>query len=195
MNYAENRAWTELQKWIEKQGFTVFGTLKFTDGLMAGDVRAEKIVCAYFNALDRAYFGNAVDNVGMRHKRLVFKHLGTSGTNLHYHFLAKPSTDASLFSKLARQQWAKMSSWTIGADDTKIGPVCSNKAASSYVLHEYAKLGADCICLPASSLNSPARNPLSYRNLAQLRRLLSLQEYVAAKFVGSEDEDNALCWT
>ncbi len=195
MNYADNKTWKELQKWIEEQSFSVFGTLKFTDGFVVGDARAEKIVCAYLNALDRVYFGNAVDNVGMRHKRLVFKHLGTSGSNLHYHFLAKPSTDASLFSKLARQQWARMSSWTIGADETKIGPVCCNKAASTYVLHEYAELGADCICLPASSLNSPARNPLNYRNLAQLRRLLSLQELAATKFVGGEDEDGALCWT
>jgi len=194
MNYVDNDAWRQLRGWIGKQGFTVFGTIKFTDGSIAGDARGEKIVCAYFNALDRAYFGNAVDNVGMRHKRLVFKHFGQSGTNLHYHFLAKPSTDPKLYAELARQQWAKMGSWTMGANDTLIEPIRNNDAASAYVLHEYAKQGADCICLSASSLKSPTRNPRNYRNLAQLRRLLNLQVWGASENEHNADEDDALCW-
>lgn len=68
MNYVDNEAWQQLRGWIAEQGFTIFGTIKFTDGTIARDTRGEKIVCAYFNALDRAYFGNAGDNVGMRHK-------------------------------------------------------------------------------------------------------------------------------
>jgi hypothetical protein len=44
----------------------------------------EKLVQQFFCALDRAYYGNAVTNVGMRHDRIVFKHMGTSQQNLHY---------------------------------------------------------------------------------------------------------------
>ncbi|WP_170381169.1 hypothetical protein [Ruegeria atlantica] len=192
MNYADNKAWHQLRHWIEQQGFTVFGTLKFFDGTATNEARGEQTVRNCLNALDRAYYGKAVENVGMRHKRLVFKHLGTSGANLHYHFLAKPNSNPKLYAELARLQWAKMNKWTISAEETQIDAVRSNKAASAYVLHEYGKLGADSICLSASSLNPPPRNPLSYRNLAQLRRLLRLHDLGAVDFDWSADECNAL---
>lgn len=192
MNYADIKAWQQLQCWIEQQGFTVFGTLKFFDGTATDEARGEQTVRNCLSALDRAYYGKAVENVGMRHKRLVFKHLGTSGTNLHYHFLAKPNSDPKLYAELAKLQWAKMNKWTMSAAETQIEAVRSNKAASAYVLHEYGKLGADSICLSASSLNPPTRNPLSYRSLAQLRRLLRLHTWRADEFGCSADDCNEL---
>lgn len=174
MNYESNKARQELQDWIEAQNFTIFGTLKFTSGTLINPERSDKIICGYFNALDRAYFGNATCNVGMRHPRLVFKQFGTSGTNIHYHFLARPINNPDLFAKLAQQQWAKMGSWTISAADTWIERVRSSRMSAAYILHEYGKMGADTLCLGASTLAAPPRCPRSFRNMAQLRRLLKL---------------------
>ncbi|WP_170375262.1 hypothetical protein [Ruegeria atlantica] len=176
MNYDDSEARSKLRDWLVAQDFTVFGTLKFTDGSELTDTHGERTVRAFFSALDRAYFGHAVENVGMRHKRVVFRHTGISNTNLHYHFLAKPHTAPLLYAQLASKQWAKMSSWTMGASNTQIELVRSEEATATYILHEYGKQGADCICLSASSLQPPSRSAHSYRNLAQLRRLLKLQQ-------------------
>ncbi|WP_171134962.1 hypothetical protein [Ruegeria sp. HKCCD7221] len=182
----ETNTHLELSDWIASQHFSVFGTLKFTDGFEISEFTAEPILKRYFCMLDRAYYGNAATNVGMRHQRLVFKHLGSSGQNLHYHFLAKPYTDPQLFSHLARKQWASMGSWTMSEQNTQIGPVLSNQAASKYVLHEYRSLGPDCLLLAASNLTPPSRDPLKFRNLAQLRRLLKLQQ--------REDDQLSMAW-
>jgi len=48
----------QLTDWLVDQNFTVFGTLKFTDGFEIYDTLAEKLVRKYFNILDRAYYGN-----------------------------------------------------------------------------------------------------------------------------------------
>ncbi|AGI74419.1 hypothetical protein OA238_c45550 [Octadecabacter arcticus 238] len=138
--------------------------------------------------MDRAYYGNAATNVGMRHNRVVVKHMGKSGTNLHYHFLAKPDMDLALFADLARKQWAHMSSWTMGFADTDIAAVRSNKGSSIYMLHEYDKLGADTVFLQASALNAPKYSPLKYRNIRQMRRLLAIQS-LSTKEIEYDDED------
>ena len=70
----EQRALTE---WLAAMDFTVFGTLKFTDGFSIYDKLAEKLVRKYFGALDRAYYGNAVTNNNVRHSRVVFLHKGS----------------------------------------------------------------------------------------------------------------------
>ena len=189
MNYAEiekqQRAVTD---WLAETNWHVFGTLKFTDGCAIRLRTAEKLVCKYFNKLDRAYYGNAVTNVGMRHNRRVFKHMGTSGTNLHYHFLAKPHTDPALFADLARKQWADMDSWTMGFADTDITAVRNNKGSSIYMPHEYKKLGADCMFLKASAFKAPKHSPLKYRNIHQMRRLLAIQS-LSTKEIEYDDED------
>ena len=189
MNYAEiEKEHRALTDWMVETNWQVFGTLKFTDGSAISLRRAENLVCKYFNKLDRAYYGNAATNVGMRHNRVVVKHMGTSGTNLHYHFLAKPDMDLALFADLARKQWAHMSSWTMGFADTDIAAVRSNKGSSIYMLHEYDKLGADTVFLQASALNAPKYSPLKYRNIRQMRRLLAIQS-LSTKEIEYDDED------
>jgi hypothetical protein len=176
MNYAENsKQYDALKRWLAETNWQLFGTLKFTDGRAISQRKSEKLVCNYFNKLDRAYYGSAVTNVGMRHNRVVFKQMGTSGTNVHYHFLAEPHTDPGLFADLARKQWANMGTWTMGFADTDIKAVQSNQGASNYMLHEYKKLGADCLFLQASALNAPKHSPLKYRNIRQMRKLLAIQ--------------------
>ena len=189
MNYAEiEKEHRALTDWMVETNWQVFGTLKFTDGSAISLRRAENLVCKYFNKLDRAYYGNAATNVGMRHNRVVVKHMGKSGTNLHYHFLAKPDMDLALFADLARKQWAHMSSWTMGFADTDIAAVRSNKGSSIYMLHEYDKLGADTVFLQASALNAPKYSPLKYRNIRQMRRLLAIQS-LSTKEIEYDDED------
>ena len=196
MNYEENSKQRKaMAAWMAEKDFSIFGTLKTTDGTALHEAGGEKLVQQFFCALDRAYYGNAVTNVGMRHHRIVFKHMGTSQQNLHYHFLAKPHTDPTLFAQLAKKQWAKMGRWTAGWQETEIELVRCSAAASNYMVHEFGTLGSDTICLPASSFKEPARDPLSFRGLAQIRRLLSLQNYGSDENEHSAEDDHALCWT
>jgi hypothetical protein len=109
---------------------------------------------------------------------------------LHYHFLAKPHTDPKLFADLARKQWAHMSSWTMGFADTDITAVRSNKGASIYMLHEYDKLGADCLFSQASAHKAPKHSPLKYRNIRQMRRLMAIQSLSTKEIeYDANDED------
>ena len=117
-----------------------------------------------------AYIKNNV-----RHERAVFLHKGTSQQNTHYHFLAKPKTDASLFCRLARKQWAALSTHTMGYLDTQIETVQSNEAAANYMLHEYKSLGANTLFTPATHINAANIPVAKYRNIFQLRRLLKLE--------------------
>ena len=123
-----------LAEWLAAQNFTVFGTLKFTDGFDIYDKLAEKLVRRYFNTLDRTYYGNAVANNNVRHSRAVFLHKGASQENIHYHFLAKPNTDALLFCKLARKQWAGLGTHTMGYLNTQIGLIQENKEFSGLLV-------------------------------------------------------------
>jgi hypothetical protein len=141
MNYVENnKQYDALKRWLAAENFTVFGTLKFPSKYPISEYKSQRLVCNFFKKLDRAYYGSAAENIGMRHNRVVFKHMGTSGANLHYHFLAKPHTDPALFAELARKQWANMGTWTMDYVDTDIKAVRSNEGASNYMLHEYYKL-------------------------------------------------------
>lgn len=180
MNYAKNKIEQDaLAQWLTDGNFTVFGTLKFTDGTAIGRVEADRLVQRLFNKLDRTYFGNATTNVGMRHSRIVFRHMGTSQANLHYHFLAKPMADPTLYAQLARITWADLSGWTMGYEDTKVEVVRDRVATSKYIVHEYDQLGADSFTVQASSLSTPKYPAHKYRGIAQLRRLLTTQQLVA----------------
>ena len=83
MHHLQKQERDEIAEWLIAQDFTVFGTLKFTDGTSISREHGDKIVRTYFNALDRTYFGHAVGNSNVRHQRVVFVHTGISGTNLH----------------------------------------------------------------------------------------------------------------
>jgi len=166
-----------LAEWLAAKDFTIFGTLKFTDGYNINDQLAEKLVRKYFSALDRVYYGNAVTNNNVRHSRAVFLHKGSSQQNTHFHFLAKPKSDPALFCRLARKQWAGLDTHTMGFLDTQIEPVRDNVAAANYMLHEYQKLGSNTIFTPATCLSTSNIPSTKYRNIHQLRRLLKLDSF------------------
>ncbi len=177
-----------LTDWVAAKGFTVFGTLKFTDGFNIHDTLAEKLVRKYFSALDRAYYGNAVTNNNVRHNRAVFLHKGSSQQNTHYHFLAKPNTDSLLFCKLARKQWAGLDTHTMGFLDTHIGLVQNNNAAAGYMLHEYKKLGSSTLFTAATHISTSNVPAAKYRSIHQLRRLLKLDSFEYDKIFRSNGD-------
>lgn len=163
-----------LKDWLMCRQFTVFGTLKFTDGFNINSELAEKLVRKYFNALDRTYYGNAAFNSNVRHDRAVFLHKGKSQQNIHYHFLAKPNTDALLYCRLARKLWGDLGTRTIGYLDTQIEMIKNGDAAVSYMLHEYRELGTSTVFTAASFFAAAELPVRKYRNIHQLRRLLTL---------------------
>ena len=172
-----------LVDWLAEQNFTVFGTLKFTDGYNIHDRLAEKLVRRYFNALDRAYYGNAVTNSNARHSRAVFLHKGASQENTHYHFLATPNADAVLFCNLARKLWAGLDTHTMGYLDTQIKLVQHNEGSANYMLHEYKHLGANTLFTAATHIGTSNIHATRYRNMSQLRRLLKLDSYEQYKII------------
>lgn len=174
MMQQEQRA---LSDWLAAKDFTVFGTLKFTDGFNIHDTLAENLVRKFFNTLDRTYYGNAVANNNVRHNRAVFLHKGSSRQNTHYHFLAKPNTNAALFCKLARKQWAGLDTHTMGFLDTQIELVRDSDAAANYMLHEYNNLGSKTLFTAATHISTSPVPVAKYRNLHQLRRLVKLDSF------------------
>jgi len=173
MNYAElNKQYNELTGWLAATDWTVFGTLKFTDGHNISEHKAEAIVRKFFNNLDRAYLGRNLVDAGHRLERVVFKQMGSSGNNLHFHFVANPNVNLEAFCKAARCAWDEASNFTMGYEHTLIETARSATHASSYGLHEYWKLGADTLCLQATHLSQqhPKTKPIQ-----KLRRLLKLQ--------------------
>jgi hypothetical protein len=170
MNYAElERQQNELAMWLAQTDWQVFGTLKWTDGHSIGEQRAEAILRKYFNSLDKTYFGDKMVAAGHRIERAVFRHMGTSNSNLHYHFVARPNTNIAAFCETARCAWEEASSFTMGYENTWIGGVRDVENAVHYGLHEYKTLGADTLFLPATHCAQPRPTP---KPIHQLRRLL-----------------------
>ena len=174
MTYAElRRQETALANWLAQTDWLVFGTLKFTDGYNISTEKAQALVRKLFNTLDRLYLGQNHVAAGHRLERVVFEQLGTSGENLHYHFVARPSTDAARFCETARCVWDEAGSFTMGYENTVIEIAKSARKASGYCLHEYTKRGADTLYLPASHMHA-AQAP--NEPLPKLRRLLKRQD-------------------
>jgi hypothetical protein len=166
-----NKQQDALATWLAKTDWQVFGTLKFTDGHSISEHKAEAIVRKFFNSLDRAYLGRNLVDAGHRLERVVFKQLGTSGSNVHYHFVAQPGVNAEQFCDVAKRAWDEASSFTMGYELTDIKPARNAAACSNYGLHEFWKLGADTLCLRATHLSQhPKTKPIQ-----KLRRLLKIQ--------------------
>lgn len=174
MNYVEiEKQHSALTDWLAGTDWTVFGTLKFTDGHSISEHKAEAILRKFFNKLDRAYLGRNLVDAGHRIERAVFKQVGSSGSNVHYHFVARPGVNVERFCDVAKRSWDKANSFTIGYEDTLIERARSAAKTSGYGLHEYWKLGADTLCLRVTHLSQqhPKTKPIQ-----KLRRLLIIQE-------------------
>lgn len=159
----------QLENWLSTYDWTAFGTLKFTDGFCITEKNATDTIMRFFNSLDKIYLGSNLIAKNYRIGRVVFAHKGTSGQNLHYHFLALPPACPSLFCETAKCLWAELSTFTMGYEHQHIEIIQSVSRAASYCLHEYPHLNSDTLFLPATHLPSqlPTRRPIH-----QLRRLV-----------------------
>lgn len=173
MNYVENEKQKQaLTNWLAQAGWTVFGTLKYTSGYDIAERKAEADVCRFWNELDRTYLGRNLVDKGHRIERFVFKQLGSSGSNLHFHFVAKPDANIEQFCETARCVWDETSCFTMGYEHTVIERARSGKNTARYGLHEFEKLGADTLYLPATHFCKQLKSP---KPMHKLRRLTKRQ--------------------
>lgn len=165
-----NKQYLALSDWLQQTEWSVFGTLKFTDGQSIPEDKAEALLRLFFNKLDRLYLGSNLVKSGQRIERVTFKHLGSSGENLHYHFIANPIGDAIRFCEIARQTWGDIGRETLSYDETRIEEIKVSDCAATYGLHEFWRAGADTIHLATTHR---ANLTLDAAPMAKLRRLLN----------------------
>lgn len=165
--------------WLAATDWQVFGTLKFTDGFNIKDKKAQAIVRRFFSKLDRLYLGANAVSAGHRLERAVFEHRGTSGRNLHYHFVAKPNVSVVEFCNTARCIWGSLDSWTMGYENTQIESVRDIADAVGYGLHEYGKQRAKTLCLPVTHMH---QTPPVVKPIYRFRRLLKQDALNGAAF-------------
>jgi hypothetical protein len=163
MNFAEcKKQQQDMAAWLVGKKFTVFGTLKFTFGHNVTDRHGEKLLRKFFNKLDIIYLGSNLVDSGCRIERAVFMQTGTSGSNLHYHFLAKPIGDINFFCETARCVWAETSDFTMSFKHTVVDEVRNLEACGMYCGHEFWVHGADTIVLAVTHNSGPTltSNPI-----------------------------------
>ena len=141
---------------IQDNPTAVFLTLKFRHKQIASKdyenislEQAEKLLRVFLRKMDIHYHGYAAAT--KRHAgvpRLVFKHMGVFGENVHYHIVALPNDDPHAFVKMAEQKWASLDtngwidcnkSWfeVVGSDYKEL------KDATLYAAREVHKIGAE----------------------------------------------------
>lgn len=161
--------YSALADWLNQVEWQVFGTLKFSDGSIISEQQAERSVKIFFNKLDRLYFGSNLVKSGQRIERVTFRHLGTSGENLHYHFIANPLGNVAKFCENAKQIWGSLDHSTLSQGETRVEPIGASTRAATYGLHEYWRNGADLIHLPTTHISRCRNEPAS---MPKMRRLL-----------------------
>ncbi len=173
MNYAkDSRLKQALTHWLTQTEWTVFGTLKYTNGYDMVEAKATADLRKFFSVLDRYYMGRELVDAGHRVERAVFRQLGSSGSNLHFHFVAKPNANIEGFCETARCVWDETSSFTMGYEHTVIERARSAENTARYGLHEFERLGVDTLYLPAMHFS---KQPPLTKPIHKLRRLAKRQ--------------------
>lgn len=105
---------------------------------------AEKLLSSYLNRLDRAYFCKSATKKGIRLKRIVFKHLGFSGENTHFHGVVFCNGDPEEFLSKCAEIWGNLHSnnW-IDVTRSQFEIAASIPKATLYAAHEVSKIGLD----------------------------------------------------
>lgn len=103
------------KKWLYGNDWTVFGTLKFTDGTIISKTRGLKLAQLFWQKLDCYYFGAATRRKNMRIERAVYAQCGkdAQSENLHFHFVAKPPLPEA-FCQIASRTWGALDRWCDG---------------------------------------------------------------------------------
>lgn len=137
----------------------VFFTLKFhrrafldNGGRQAiTEPKAQSILNLWLNRLDRTQCTKRDLKRGNRIERVVFKHCGYTGENIHYHGVILATTNSKQLLNDARRFWldliAESNGW-VDATRSHIEIATDTNDAAHYAAHEVWKLGAeDSWCL------------------------------------------------
>ena len=128
------------------QDWNVFGTLKFANGRTIGRHSANKLLRSYWNKVDRVIYGKAAERQNMRVPRWCFAHEGADHENFHVHFvLPSPLQDTEHMCCLLNAVWVQHHAQTAPLAKNWIMPVQDRAAVTSYVTHEYWRIGSDTI--------------------------------------------------
>lgn len=169
--YKEQQALNEkLEEWTKTH--TVFGTLKFANGYITPEDKADRLHRLFWNKMDRTYFPSAAVKKGIRIPRVCFKHFGFSGENIHYHFTAQ-AHDISTFMKTAEAHWFDLDKYTHDIEITKIR---NRHEAYHYLAHEYLEIGSNTFDEKTTHITEQANDAFEYKDISQLRRILKTHQ-------------------
>jgi len=156
-----NKERIDLDAWIKQQiqseKNAVFVTLKFrhkynADGVKTdiSEVEAQRLLNAFLKKTDKGWFSERkIQKRKAGTKRLVFKHMGKTGINVHYHFVAfTDDVCAKQYADKARAVWKSLD--TAGWIDTERSQFTvvektadDFEAVSLYCAKEVNKLGVE----------------------------------------------------
>ena len=160
---------------IMTAGHNIFGTLTFSRGFTESDKfsastkekLADDIHRQFWQRIDRTYYSKKAVAEGVRIGRVCFKHFGSSGTNIHYHFTAK--ANCAEFAILAKQMWLRSGAFT---GKIQIETIRDWEDAYHYLGHEYVEVGSKSFCERTTHWDVSAVDNNKHKNISQLRRLL-----------------------
>lgn len=159
--WENNKERIDLDEWIKQQVQSeqraVFVTLKFrhkyNDEGAKTDIsegEAQRLLNAFLKKTDKKWFSERkVKQRKEGTKRLVFKHMGKTGVNVHFHYVAfTDDVDAEAYAKEAQEVWTGLD--TAGWIDTERSTfvIVENtkkdfESVSLYCAKEVNKLGAE----------------------------------------------------
>ena len=161
------------------QDWNVFGTLKFVNGRTIGKESANKLLRSYWNKVDRIIYGKAAERQNMRVSRWCFAHEGADYENFHVHFvIPSPLQDTEQTCCLLNAIWAQHHTQTAPLVKNWIMPVKDRAAVTSYVTHEYWRMGSDTIsdnlCWDSAQLNFAPNDNYTQQQAHRITRAASL---------------------
>ncbi|ARU00161.1 hypothetical protein [Yoonia vestfoldensis] len=135
-----------LVQYLLAQNWDVFGTLKFVNGRTIGRESANKLLRSYWNKVDRVIYGKAAERQNMRVPRWCFAHEGADHENFHVHFvMPSPLQDTEQTCCLLNAIWAQHHTQTAPLVKNWIMPAQDRAAVTSYVTHEYWRMGSETL--------------------------------------------------
>jgi len=160
------------------QDWDVFGTLKFVNGRTIGRHSASKLLRSYWNKIDRVIYGKAAERQNMRVPRWCFAHEGADYENFHVHFvMPSPLQDTEKTCCLLNAIWAQHHTQTAPLVKNWIMPVQDRAAVTSYVTHEYWRMGSDIIsdnlCWDSAQLNFAPNDNYAQQQAYRITRAAS----------------------
>lgn len=145
-----------LNSWLrrntaDKTKTAIFFTLKFhrknDDGYgktSINEIYAQKLVSKWLNRLDRERATKRAVARGSRIERVVFKHKGFSGENLHWHGVLLVDGDVDVLLSKCKRYWQEErgNGW-VDAKRSQFEIARNNYTVSAYAAHEVYKLGVE----------------------------------------------------